>query len=104
MNLGNWEIYTAKALEFAAMMGRDFGSLKDQEASVQSSVLLLHVAVSGLANAIQDASKADDKKALQAMLKTLRDKGRRFTRIRWNFPSVLMIRTPLCWRLWIEIG
>lgn len=74
MNLGNWEIYTAKALEFAAMMGRDFGSLKDQEASVQSSVLLLHVAVSGLANAIQDASKADDKKALQAMLKTLRDK------------------------------
>ncbi len=74
MNLGNWEIYTTKALEFAAMMGRDFGSLKDQEASVQSSVLLLHVAVSGLANAIQDASKADDKKALQAMLKTLRDK------------------------------
>lgn len=74
MNLGNWEIYTTKALEFATMMGRDFGSLKDQEASVQSSVLLLHVAVSGLANAIQDASKADDKKALQAMLKTLRDK------------------------------
>lgn len=74
MNLGNWEIYTTKALEFAAMMGRDFGSLKDQEASVQSSVLLLHVAVSGLANAIQDASKADDKKALQAMLKMLRDK------------------------------
>lgn len=74
MNLGNWEIYTTKALEFAAMMGRDFGSLKDQEASVQSSVLLLHVAVSGLANAIQDASKADDKKALQSMLKTLRDK------------------------------
>ncbi len=74
MNLGNWEIYTTKALEFAAMMGRDFGSLKDQEASVQSSVLLLHVAVSGLANAIQDASKADDKKALQVMLKMLRDK------------------------------
>lgn len=74
MNLGNWEIYTAKALEFAAMMGRDFGSLKDQEASVQSSVLLLHVAVSGLANAIQDASKVDDKKALQVMLKMLRDK------------------------------
>ena len=74
MNLGNWEIYTTKALEFAAMMGRDFGSLKDQEASVQSSVLLLHVAVSGLANAIQDASKVDDKKALQVMLKMLRDK------------------------------
>ena len=74
MNLGNWEIYTVKALEFAAMMGRDFGSLKDQEASGQSSVLLLHVAVSGLVNAIQDASKVDDKKALQAMLKTLRDK------------------------------
>jgi hypothetical protein len=74
MNLGNWETYTTKAIEFANMMGRDFGSLKDQEASVQSSVLLLHVAVSGLANAIQDASKADDKKALQAMLKTLRDK------------------------------
>ena len=74
MNLGNWEIYTTKALEFAAMMGRDFGSLKDQETSVQSSVLLLHVAVSGLANAIQDASKVDDKKALQVMLKMLRDK------------------------------
>ena len=74
MNLGNWETYTTKAIEFANMMGRDFGSLKDQEASVQSSVLLLHVAVSGLANAIQDASKADDKKALQVMLKMLRDK------------------------------
>ena len=74
MNLGNWETYTTKAIEFANMMGRDFGSLKDQEASVQSSVLLLHVAVSGLANAIQDASKVDDKKALQVMLKMLRDK------------------------------
>jgi len=72
MNISNWEIYTTKALEFAAMMGRDFGSLKDQEASVQSSVLLLHVAVSGLANAIQDASKADDKKALQGFLHELR--------------------------------
>ena len=28
MNLGNWETYTTKAIEFANMMGRDFGSLK----------------------------------------------------------------------------
>ena len=95
MNLGNWEIYTTKAIEFATMMGRDFGSLKDQQASVQSSVLLLHVAVSGLANAIQDASKADDKKALQVMPRCFVTRNRRFICIFWSFPSALRMLMPL---------
>lgn len=72
MNIQNWDTFTAKTLIKISDMHRSLGSYKEQESRAGDSLMVLRVAEEALINAIQDASKASDKKALQGFLHEFR--------------------------------
>lgn len=72
MNIQNWDTFTAKTLLKIADLERSQGSYKELESRVGDSLIVLRVAQEAIINAIQDASKASDKKSLQGFLHELR--------------------------------